>query len=329
MAAACALALPAGAGASLDVWFLQDGRLVPVPRQGSTLRGAVAALLAGPSTRERARGVRTAVPAGAPLRDLSVERRVVTVDLGARFAAGSDELRLRARVAQLVRTVSSVPGVAGVRVLIEGGTPIGLFPGIDLRRALRPAAVAGAVAPGTRELQRLLADLGFLDEGAVTGVLDGPTEVAVLGFEKWRGLARDGVLDAATVSALLHASRPLPVEHEGAGRRIEVLLDRQVALLIEDDRVQRVVHISTGAPGTSTPAGSFRVYRKERYSWSIPFSVWMPWASYINGGIAFHEYSSVPVYPASHGCIRVNRYDAPGLYAFAVQGTPVRVLWRS
>ena len=91
----------------------------------------------------------------------------------------------------------------------------------------------------------------------------------------------------------------------------------------------RIVHISTGASGTRTPAGSFRVYRKERMSWSIPFETWMPWASYFTGGIAFHQYPSVPVYPASHGCVRVNRYDAALVYEFAAYGTPVEVLWQS
>ena len=52
----------------------------------------------------------------------------------------------------------------------------------------------------------------------------------------------------------------------------------------------------------------------------------MPWASYFTGGIALHEYPIVPTYPASHGCVRVNRYDAPFLYEFATYGTPVVVL---
>jgi lipoprotein-anchoring transpeptidase ErfK/SrfK len=52
----------------------------------------------------------------------------------------------------------------------------------------------------------------------------------------------------------------------------------------------------------------------------------MPWASYFVGGIAFHEYPSVPSYPASHGCVRVNAYDAPRLYEFATSGTQVSVL---
>jgi lipoprotein-anchoring transpeptidase ErfK/SrfK len=52
----------------------------------------------------------------------------------------------------------------------------------------------------------------------------------------------------------------------------------------------------------------------------------MPWASYFTGGIAFHEYSYVPAYPASHGCVRMMARDAPLMYAFATTGTPVDVL---
>ena len=87
----------------------------------------------------------------------------------------------------------------------------------------------------------------------VTGVVDGRTEVAVIAFQKWSGLPRNGVLDAATAGALLRATRPEPMLPGGAGRRVEVLLQRQVALLIEDDKVEHVVHISTGAAGRSTP----------------------------------------------------------------------------
>jgi hypothetical protein len=310
-----------------DVWFLHDGSLEPAQRRVASIPAAVRALLKGPSAPERKRGVRSAVPRRTPLRAVSLKRRVVTVNLGARFAAGRDPASLRARVAQLVRTVSSVPGVAGVRVLVEGGVPLGLFPGLDLRRPLRPAAVELQRGPSTRELQQLLVDLGFLDAAGVTGSVDDRTSVAVLEFQKWVGLPRDGVLSPATARTLLRATRPRPITR-GEGRRVEILLDRQLALLVDGRRVVRAVHISSGAGG-ATPTGSFRVYRKERLSWSVPFSVWMPWASYFVGGMALHEYPIVPPYPASHGCVRVNRYDAPFLYGFAVHGTPVVVLGSS
>ena len=61
----------------------------------------------------------------------------------------------------------------------------------------------------------------------------------------------------------------------------------------------------------------------------MPFQVWLPYASYFVGGIAFHEYPEVPVQPASHGCVRVTSFDAQWLFDFLSVGTPVRVLSRS
>jgi lipoprotein-anchoring transpeptidase ErfK/SrfK len=88
--------------------------------------------------------------------------------------------------------------------------------------------------------------------------------------------------------------------------------------------VRRAVHTSTGSFGR-TPAGTFHVYRKELLSWSQPFQVWMPYASYFVGGIAMHEYFDVPAYPASHGCVRLPAGEANRVYAFADVGMPVYV----
>jgi hypothetical protein len=226
-------------------------------------------------------------------------------------------------VGQLVRTLRAVPGVVGVRVRIEGGVPVGLFPGYDLRTTVREPA-PDAQAPGLRDVQQLLADLGFMAPTGVTGAPGDETSVAVLAFQKWSGLPRTGVLDPRTTAAVEHATRPQPVLRR-PGRRVEILLGRQVALAVVDNRVERVFHISSGSYGR-TPSGRFRVYRKERLSWSIPFSTWMPFASYFVGGIAFHAYPSVPAYPASHGCVRMMARDAPLMYAFATYGTPGDVL---
>jgi hypothetical protein len=320
---AAAAAAPGRAAPRGEIWFLRGEEPVSVPRTAPAIPALVRSLLAGPTRAERSRGLRSAIPAGTTLLDLGIARRVVTVDLGARFAAGRNEDALTARVGQLVRTLRSVPGVVGVRVRIEGGVPVGLFPGYDLRRTVRDPLPARS-APTLRDLQRLLVDLGFMAPSGVTGRPGDETSVAVLAFEKWTGLPRDGVLDAAVEKALEHATRPEPVLR-APGKRVELLLNRQVALEVEDNRVERVFHVSSGAGGR-TPTGSFRVYRKERLSWSVPFSVWMPWASYFVGGIAFHEYGYVPAYAASHGCVRMMARDAPLMYAFATQGTPVDVL---
>ncbi len=321
--AAAAASEPGVASPRGQVWFLHGDEPVAVGRVAPTVPRVVRALLAGPTRAERARGVSSAIPKGTPLLDVTIAHRVVTVDLGARFAAGRNEDALTARVGQLVRTLRSVPGVVGVRVQIEGGVPVGLFPGYDLRRTVRDP-LPPRPAPTLRQLQQLLVDLGFMAPSGVIGRPGDETSVAVLAFEKWTGLPRDGVLDDDVAKALEHATRPQPVLR-ASGKRVELLLDRQLALEVEDNRVARVFHVSSGSGGR-TPTGSFRVYRKERMSWSVPFSVWMPWASYFVGGIAFHAYGYVPAYPASHGCVRMMPRDAPLMYAFATHGTPVDVL---
>jgi hypothetical protein len=62
---------------------------------------------------------------------------------------------------------------------------------------------------------------------------------------------------------LLTASAPTPVSRGRNGKRAEILLDRQVALLIEDNQVIRAIAVSTGKPSTPTPPGDYRVYAKD------------------------------------------------------------------
>ena len=247
--------------------------------------------------------------------------------------AGNAEART-ARLAQIVYTVASVHGVRAVRIRVDGrAPPLGLFPHFDLTRPVTRAEIARPKvrlpeppAPRLRppsakirKLQQRLADLGYLLESHVDGRPGMETTFAVIAFQKWSGLGRDGVVGPATSRALATAKRPEPIG-AGSGTRIEVLLDRQLALLIEGTRVVRTVGVSTGKGSNATPPGSFKVFRKEVKSWSYPFQVWLPWASYFVGGIAFHEYPDVPTQAASHGCVRVPQYDAELLYRFAPVG---------
>jgi L,D-transpeptidase catalytic domain/Putative peptidoglycan binding domain len=180
-------------------------------------------------------------------------------------------------------------------------------------------ASSGAAAAQTR-----LVELGYLSPSAVSGRMDGLTRQAVMAFQGWEGLARDGVLGPVTRARLATARRP--EVRPARGSRIEIDLRRQVALLVRGARVVRAIHVSTGGVGTPTPTGRFRIYRKERESWSVPFRVWLPWASYFSGGVALHGYPDVPGYPASHGCVRIPLPEAPTVYAFARLGVPVDVV---
>ena len=227
--------------------------------------------------------------------------------------AGPSLWRNTALLAALFAALVLVGGATGAAV---GFAPAGSPTGVKV--------AASKAQMSTLELQAHLARLGYLPPQAVTSVRDDRTREAIAGFQAWEGLARDGVADSSTVARLAVASRPIPLP--GSGARIEVHLDRQVVLLVRGNRVERAIHVSTGAPGTPTPRGHFRIYRKERESWSVPFRVWLPWASYFTRGIAFHGYPEVPAYPASHGCVRVPLAEASTVYGFARLGLPVRVV---
>lgn len=337
--------VPAGASpaATVRVWFLRGEQMTAVDRPGSTAEDAIRALLSGPTAQEVKQGVRTYVPPGTSLRSVTVSNGLATVDLGEKFVAGRDSESLLARLSQVVHTATGPQGAKRVQLLIKGGKPLGLFPGAvtavpitvayletpNVPAPKPPPEEATPVSGDVRAAQQRLATLGFLLQSDVDGQ-DGPmTQGAVLAFQKWEGLERDGELGPATLARLRSAQRPEPITRGAVGKRAEVLLDRQVALAIENNRVVRVTHVSTGAPGTPTPPGDFKVYAKYPKWWSVPFREWLLWAVPFNGGIAFHELAEVPPYPASHGCVRESYTTSKWMYDFAVIGMPVKVLSRS
>jgi Sporulation and spore germination/L,D-transpeptidase catalytic domain/Putative peptidoglycan binding domain len=329
--------------AHVAVFFVQGEQLVRVARPGTTPTDAVRQLMAGTTPSEARRGMRTYVPAGTPVHSVTVTGGLATVDLGARFTRGRDANSLLARLSQLVRTLTGLRGTARVQLLIDGAAVSGVFPGVPTAspitfRYLQTPNVPVPTPPQprlpapderTRRVQRRLIELGYLSKGAADGRLGPVTANAILAFQKWERLGRTGSLDDATRARVTTASRPSPVSRGGAGKRAEVLLDRQVALLIDDNRVVRAIAVSTGKPSTPTPPGDYRVYAKIRRWWSTPFREWLPWAVPFVGGIAFHEFPVVPIYPASHGCVRQAVAVARGTYDFAAVGMPVKVIAKS
>jgi len=329
-----------------DVFFTQGEGLRIVPRQVAqrTVASVVTSLLKGPTAAEAKTDIRSEVPAATRLRRVTTSGGIATVDLTRPFVEGTNKASLEARLVQLVFTATAVPGVTGVRLWIDGKAARSLGQGISVDRALTRAnvdppsssllpptsVVPDTTGPGsvdgvsTKWVQQRLAALGYLPASAATGHFGPWTRSAVLAFQGWEKLDRDGDPGPKTVARLRVARRPTP--GPGSGKRIEVHLGAQVAFLDDGSRVTRVIKVSTGAPGYATPAGSYSIYRKHPKDWSYPYKVWLPYASYFVGGIAFHESPDVPAGPASHGCVRVPRDDAPTVYAFAALKTPVRVV---
>jgi hypothetical protein len=220
------------------------------------------------------------------------------------------------------------------RVAAQRGAPLPGWVTAQTRRAQALAHAAdvvfqpvrltlGAGGAAVRAFQERLAALGYLPPGYATGAYDYRTMQATMAFQGWEGITRDGVGGPLTFRALLVASAPVPWSREG--RHMEVHKAQQVLLLVDGGAVVRAIHVSTAAPGHVTSDGIFAIYRKERMSWSVPFQVWMPYASYFTGGYALHEYPDVPAYPASHGCIRVPAGESVVVWEFAAIGTPVTI----
>ncbi len=329
-AVAC-LAVPAagtGAGtAHVKVFFLQGEQVASVPRAvsaGNKPRGAIQALLAGPNARERSAGYGSAIPAGTKLVRLSVASGRAIVALQT-LPAGTkaDASLISAEATQVSLTLKALE--LETSLFLNGhavATPNAVPPEPPAGPPeLSPSAPAPADVP---LVQAQLNTVRFLPRDGLTGSWDYRTEQAVLAAQAWNGLARDGVVGPQTLSALAQAIIPAPRESTPA-KHIEVYRSLGVVLMVNNGVVVRALHSASGKPGFETPAGTFKVFRKERFSWSVPYKVWLPYASYFHNGVAFHAYAEIPATPASHGCVRLPWPEAGYVYAFAKLGTTVVV----
>jgi hypothetical protein len=311
---------------TVDIAFVRHGRVVRVERVVPPgVRPEVHALrelVQGPTATERAAGLRTALPSSVHLQSIRDQAGIWLARFSRSLLAPATASTTERRFAQIESTLAPLGPEKYAAIGTEGRLAttlrLGVWPG-----TWRPQEGEKGYAFTVRGVQLRLWTLGYLDRSAVTGTLDYATEQALLAFQGWGDLSRTGTVTGETQVALFRASRPEPFTHR-PGTRVEIHRDRGVLLLVEDNEVRRAVHTSTGVFGR-TPAGTFHVYRKELLSWSQPFKVWMPYASYFVGGIAMHEYPYVPAYSASHGCVRLPAGEANRVYAFVDVGTAVYV----
>jgi hypothetical protein len=303
----------------------------------------VRSLLRGPRKAEREAGFGTAIPKGCRLLSAGIDtpNRRAVLAFNRRCAATEevsrspeDDLRIfGARVAQVVYTVTGLTGVKDVQIAVPGReTVIVERDQLDPTRFQLPKPPPPSSGPkpnDPRAVQEALVRLKYLPRGAVTGAWDYRTQQAVMAFQSWEGLSRDGIVGQQTVGRLATAGIPQPLAGV-TGRRVEIHRSRGVLLLIRNGATVRAIHTSTGKGGDSTslgtPPGTFKIYRKELRSWSVPYQVWLPYAAYWNAGWAMHGYADVPAFPASHGCARLPLPEAPIAYRFVRIGTPVRVI---
>jgi uncharacterized protein involved in high-affinity Fe2+ transport len=189
---------------------------------------------------------------------------------------------------------------------------------VSIPTYLEPGDSGRAVAGLQRELARLDYWVGPID-----GVYGTNTERAVLAFQKAHGLARDGLYGGNTRANLGNPSTPSTATSSGTFWEFDE--GRQLLMLVRDGDPQYIFHASGGNEEyytydgqtywAETPNGHWDVYRQiDGWRESHLGELFRP-KYFHTDGIAFHGYTSVPAYAASHGCIRVGMDQIDWIWA--------------
>lgn len=192
--------------------------------------------------------------------------------------------------------------------------------------------VAGVQGPRTKALQERLAALRF-DVGTADGRFGAKTTWAIWAFQHLHGHAADGRVSPALYDEIMQASPPSP-RQPAAGTHVEIDVAQQVLVLYQGNVARLVTHVSTGSGKhycqnghcgvADTPSGAYRfTWRVSGWHTSYLGKLYNP--IFFNGGIAVHGATSVPNYPASHGCVRIPMHIAEYFPTLVSRGDPVYV----
>ncbi len=203
-----------------------------------------------------------------------------------------------------------------------------------------PIMTADSDSATVLAVQQRLAD-GPFDPGTPDGEYGPATSQAVWALEKLAGIPVDGEwgpLDEGAWQQLEENKIGRPAESNDT-RWVEIDLSEQLVKVYDpgDPTPVLVTHASSGSgipwsneehSGSSiTPTGDFHIQRRIdgwRESSLDIGRLYNP--LYFVGGIALHGSLSVPLYPASHGCVRLPMHVAEYLPDELPNGTPVHVM---
>ncbi|MDF2709000.1 MAG: murein L,D-transpeptidase [Nonomuraea muscovyensis] len=254
--------------------------------------------------------------------------------VGTGFAAGAG-----AGAAQAAPFATAVRSASGGTLGVEAGQSAAAAWSAPLGapKRLKLGAKGGAV----EALQRRLTELGYRP-GKADGRYGGTTLMAVWAFQKVNGIRPTSTVATATWRALENPRTPKVLVRNGKATRAEVNLSTQIMVLYVAGRPKLISHISSGSGvpycetsvwqgkqqrfcgSARTPTGDYRTtWRRSGWHKSYLGQLYNP--IFFNGGIAFHGALSVPLYPASHGCVRLPMNVAEALPGMLGTGVPVHV----
>ncbi|MEU7891495.1 L,D-transpeptidase family protein [Nonomuraea sp. NPDC049152] len=254
---------------------------------------------------------------------------VGTVVLSACGSAVPQETRPAAAVARIASPVAAAGAIAQVDKTVTA-------PDKMLKLGSKGAAVVW--------LQTRLKELSYMP-GKPDGRYGGTTLAAVWAFQKVNGIKPSSTIGKRMWAALEDPKSPQILVKNGKSTRVEVNLAKQLMVYYVDGQVKLISHTSSGSGvpycetavwqgksqrfcgSASTPAGDFKTtWRASGWHKSYLGQLYNP--IFFNGGIAFHGALSVPLYPASHGCVRLPMNVAEVLPGMLGKGVPVHVRGR-
>ena len=208
---------------------------------------------------------------------------------------------------------------AGVGATVAGAA---VAASATAQAAGRPVVVLGSRGPSVTYAQQRLNALGYWC-GTPDGTFGHLTQQAVWALEKSAGARRSGRLDLSGWGLLERGVKPRP--RSTSGTVIEVDLTKQILMVIGSGRLVYTLNTSTGSgeryysKGTWktawTPTGSYSIYYRWPSGWQVGSlgAMWRP--TYWRESWAIHGSTSIPPYPASHGCCRVSTAAQDMLWA--------------
>jgi hypothetical protein len=200
-----------------------------------------------------------------------------------------------------------------------------------------PLLGSGSRGADVELLQRRLIDLHY-DPGTPDGGFGQATQYAVWAFQKVNGLPTSGRIGNAERAALNNPFIPGAQRPDLGPNRVVVNLPYQLLYLYTQGNLILISHISSGngehycvaqyneCRVAVTPVGDFAFgYFHAGWDHGPLGDLWNP-MYFTAAGHAVHGSPSVPLYPASHGCVRIPMHTADRFPTIVGIGWPVAVV---